>query len=88
MDRDFGLIHVRLQTWFPLQIQVYVNGHEWLARKLDKNGIRYRKLENAFIWVDNFVKAQKLWTDFRSLFRLSLPGGPSIVAYRSCSCGR
>ena len=26
MDRDFGLIHVRLQTWFPLQVQVYVNG--------------------------------------------------------------
>ena len=34
MGRDFGLIHVKLQTWFPLQIQVYVNGHEWLARKL------------------------------------------------------
>jgi len=35
MDRDFGLIHVKLQTWFPLPIQVYVNGHEWLARKLN-----------------------------------------------------
>jgi hypothetical protein len=34
MDRDLGLIHVRVQTWFPLQIQVYLNGHEWLARKL------------------------------------------------------
>jgi hypothetical protein len=34
MDRESGLIHVRLQTWFPLQLQVYVNGHEWLARKL------------------------------------------------------
>ena len=22
MDRDFGLIHVRVQTWFPLQIQL------------------------------------------------------------------
>ena len=27
MDRDFGLIHVRIQSWFPLQIQVYLNGH-------------------------------------------------------------
>ena len=26
MDRDFGLIHVRVQSWFPLQIQVYLNG--------------------------------------------------------------
>jgi hypothetical protein len=27
MDREFGLIHVKLQTWFPLPIQVNVNGH-------------------------------------------------------------
>src|SRR5262247_2242106 len=47
MDRDFGLIHVRLQTWFPLQLQVYVNGHEWLARKLTRHGIRYSKQDNA-----------------------------------------
>jgi hypothetical protein len=40
MDRDLGLIHVRVQTWFPLQIQVYLNGHEWLARKLSARGIR------------------------------------------------
>ena len=32
INREFGLMHVKLQTWFPLQIQVYVNGHEWLAR--------------------------------------------------------
>ena len=38
MDRDFGLIHVRVQSWFPLQIQLYLNGHEWLARKLTARG--------------------------------------------------
>ena len=26
MDRRLGLIHVRIQTWFPMPIQVYVNG--------------------------------------------------------------
>jgi hypothetical protein len=51
MDRDFGLIHVRLQTWFPLQLQVYVNGHEWLARKLAQHGVRYSKHDNAFLWL-------------------------------------
>lgn len=34
MDREFGLMHVRLQTWLPLTIQVCVNGREWLARQL------------------------------------------------------
>jgi hypothetical protein len=49
MDREFGLIHVRIQTWFPMQRQVYVNGHEWLARKLTRHGIRYAKQDNVFL---------------------------------------
>jgi hypothetical protein len=67
MDRDFGLIHVRLQTWFPLQLQVYVNGHEWLARKLTRHGVRYSKQDNAFLWVDDFARAQRLADRFVSL---------------------
>ena len=30
-----------------MPIQIYINGHEWLARKLEANGIRYTKYENA-----------------------------------------
>jgi hypothetical protein len=67
MDPDFGLIHVRLQTWFPLPVQVYVNGHEWLARNLDKKGIHYRKFENAFVWIEDLARAQKLSDRFASL---------------------
>ncbi len=32
MDCEFGLMHVKIQTWFPFTMQVYVNGHEWLAK--------------------------------------------------------
>jgi hypothetical protein len=65
--RDFGLMHVRLQTWFPLQIQIYVNGHEWLARKLERNGIRYTKWDNAFVWIEDMDRAQKFADRFCSL---------------------
>jgi hypothetical protein len=34
LDPQFGLIHVRLQTWLPFTVQVYVNGHEWLAQQM------------------------------------------------------
>ena len=67
MDRDFGLIHVRLQTWFPLQLQVYVNGHEWLARKLARHGMRYTKQDNAFLWVEDFARAQRFADRFVTL---------------------
>jgi hypothetical protein len=58
MDRDFGLIHVKIQTWFPFTIQVYVNGHEWLARKLTQRGIDFRKVDNAFIKLADLKRAQ------------------------------
>ena len=32
---EFGLMHLRLQTWFPFQVMVCVNGRLWLARQLD-----------------------------------------------------
>jgi len=67
MDRDFGLIHVKLQTWFPLQIQVYVNGHEWLAQKLKENGVGYTKRENAFLWIEDMARAQAFSDRFASL---------------------
>ena len=67
MDRHLGLIHVRLQTWFPLQIQVYLNGHEWLARKLTARGIGYTKLDNTFARVEELPRAQRLADRFAHL---------------------
>ena len=57
MDREFGLMHVKLQTWFPFTVQVYVNGHEWLARKLTARGTAFDKLDNAFVELADADKA-------------------------------
>lgn len=64
LDRDFGLMHVKMQTWFPFTIQVYVNGHEWLARKLSAHGMRYRKVDNAFVWLEDAARATELAQGF------------------------
>jgi hypothetical protein len=58
LDRDFGLIHVKVQTWCPFTVQVYVNGHEWLARKLEREGIAFTKVDNAFVDVADPARAQ------------------------------
>jgi hypothetical protein len=60
LEREFGLIHLKLQTWFPLTMQVYVNGQEWLARRLKAQGIGFTKLDNVFIAVEDFERAQAL----------------------------
>jgi hypothetical protein len=59
VDRRYGLMHVRLQTWFPFVIQVYLNGHEWLARQMDQHGVAYERLDNAFIGLGDAPRAQR-----------------------------
>lgn len=59
LDPHFGFMHVRIPTWFPFTIQIYLNGHDWLARKLNQLAIPYHKLENAFLWIDNPKRAQR-----------------------------
>lgn len=59
IDPQLGFMHVRIQTWFPFTIQIYLNGHDWLARKLDQHGLAYQKVENAFLWIENPTRAQR-----------------------------
>jgi CBS domain-containing protein len=60
VDREFGLLHVRITSWFPFMIQVCLNGHDWLARKMERHGIGYRQLDNAFLSIDDPARAQRL----------------------------
>jgi hypothetical protein len=58
MHAVLGLIHVKIETWFPLTMQVYVNGHDFLAKKLDQVGVKHAMHDNAFTRIDNFKAAQ------------------------------
>jgi hypothetical protein len=60
MDPEFGFIHLRLQSWFPFQIQMYLNGREWLGRQLDRRGIGFRRYENALVEVEDLERAQEI----------------------------
>ena len=56
----FGLMHLRLQTWFPFQIEICLNGREWLARQMDRTGLGYQRQDNYFAWLEDPPKAQRL----------------------------
>lgn len=60
VDAMFGRGYVRLQSWFPFDVRIYLNGREWLARQMDAARIGYLRCDNCFTGVDDFVKAQKL----------------------------
>jgi len=60
IDRELGLCYMRVPTWHPFRLQFYMNGHNWLANKLDKKGIDYEMLDNAFLDIADAETAQKL----------------------------
>lgn len=57
---EVGRMYARLQTWFPFNIQVGMNGREWLARQMDREGLKYRQQGNCFVWIEDYEQAQKL----------------------------
>lgn len=57
---EVGWMHARMQTWFPFHIQVALNGREWLSRQMDATGLKYRQQGNCFVWIEDYVQAQKL----------------------------
>jgi hypothetical protein len=64
IDPEFGFMHVRLQSWLPLRIQIYINGREWLCQQLDRKGIGYERYDNALVQIDDIATAQRLGRSF------------------------
>jgi hypothetical protein len=60
IDHEFGWMHIRLQSWFPFSIQIYVNGREWLCRSLEQADIGYLRSDNKITYVTNLERAQAL----------------------------
>lgn len=56
----FGFMHLRLQTWFPFQVNLCFNGRHWLARQLDQAKVAYLKKDNTFIRIADVPRAQGL----------------------------
>lgn len=60
IDPYLGYGYVRVPTWCPFKLQVYINGHNILANELDKHGIKYSMIDNAFDYISDFNKAQEI----------------------------
>jgi hypothetical protein len=60
---DFGLMHVRVQTWFPFTVEICWNGRLWLARQMDRAGIAYEQCDNCFLKLEDPLAAQALFDE-------------------------
>lgn len=65
MDREFGFMHVKIQTWFPFHIQIYINGKSYLMQQLKKEGIGFTNYDNSITYVEDMERAQAISDKFQ-----------------------
>jgi hypothetical protein len=57
----FGFMNARLQTWFPFNIQICLNGREWLGRQFERKGVTdFVRHDNCFTRLGKPQLAQRL----------------------------
>jgi hypothetical protein len=59
-DEHYGRMFLRLCPYFPFNIRLWLNGHNWLACRLHQEGIAFSKLDNLFTACANPQRLQEL----------------------------
>jgi hypothetical protein len=60
----FGFMSVRLQTWFPFNIQICLNGREWAAWQMRRrNRMEFLRADNCFTRLGDPKRTQRLMRD-------------------------
>ena len=49
VDRDFGPFFLKFCSYFPYNAKLCLNGHEYLKRQLQRQGIAYQALDNGVL---------------------------------------
>lgn len=60
LDRDFGPFFLKLGSYFPYNGKLCLNGHEYLKRRLAKEGIAYEALDNGLAACSDKARAQQI----------------------------
>jgi hypothetical protein len=59
LDAVMGPMSLRVATYFPFNVTCYLNGHSFVAQELTRDGVRFRKSDNAFLAVADVAALQE-----------------------------
>ncbi|GAB4505636.1 MAG: hypothetical protein Fur0043_26330 [Anaerolineales bacterium] len=60
LDENFGLFFIKVCTYFPFDVKVCFNGHEWAKQQLRKGGIGFEALSNGFLSCEDPARLQQI----------------------------
>ena len=86
-DASFGPAFIKVCTYCPWPVKIWVNGHEWAKQQCRKAGLRFTELSNGFASCEDPALLQRICDALqpgtinvffqRWLHRLPLPLGPA-----------
>jgi hypothetical protein len=63
-DTEFGRLFLRICPYLPFNARLLINGHEWLACQMRREGIRFRQHGNALLTCSDPQRLQQLADSF------------------------
>ena len=60
VDEDFGPFFLKYCGYFPYTAKLCINGHEYLKRQLQKEGIHFEALDNGILSCENPARMQEI----------------------------
>jgi hypothetical protein len=63
-DEQFGPAFIKICTYFPYPIKVWLNGHEWAKQQASQTGIEFTELSNGFASCDDPAGLQAICDRF------------------------
>ena len=91
-DPEWGGAFWKTNAYAPFPIWIWLNGHEWAKRQLEKTGIRYESLDNGFRSCDDPTMLQSVCDqlnarDVRAFFQRWLDRLPSPFTVKELRTG-
>ena len=59
-DEELGALAVYVASFLPFHTTYYLNGHHFIARELQRRGVRYRKDDNSFLACADRLNAKQI----------------------------
>jgi len=92
IDRDFGPFFLKFCSYFPHNVKLCINGHEYAKRQLERRGIRYEALDNGILSCEEPAVLQKICDELsaekiEALFRKWLRRLPHPFTARDRAAG-
>lgn len=60
VDKDFGPFFLKFCSYFPYNARLYLNGHEYAKRQLQREGVGFEALDNGVLACDDPAGLQKI----------------------------